>query len=412
MDFDSAGNRKLPVTIDLRIVDNSLVLHVETPSGQTAECWRDLPGSLKAGEGTLDRFIKALGKTGSTPFAASEINIADEVKDLSMKVSEINEMRRTVLEDLKNEILNGSKHEPSPYFAAEEAMKESGMISVPDAEESEADAQVSEADAAVGEAGGDAAIAEEVGDVVHVGGEVSQDSASADAEAKADSQDEFWETKIKEKQTGTIELYFLDWNDFAGFRAGPEVAKLLSEHNLTITALIPLIDVIRNAEKLTRVKFKPYISAISKGKEDAFLNNHFDAVQAVVKQTGAYVGNLDWITPLVKRGMRVFADYGLNVYNSETPKALSELGVSGYQLSLECEDEDSGAYPLMTLEHAPDGAVLKDPSGTEYLIKRRDFSSQVILRPKYADEKQLEREFRAAVRKLADTGASSVRIYI
>ena len=169
---------------------------------------------------------------------------------------------------------------------------------------------------------------------------------------------------------------------------------------------------IRNAEKLTRVKFKPYISAISKGKEDNFLNNHFDAVQAVVKQTGAYVGNLDWITPLVKRGMKVFADYGLNVYNSETPKALAELGVNSYQRSLECETRDSGAYPLMTLEHAPDGDVLVDPSGKKYIIKRRDFSSQVILRPEYADEKELEREFRAAVRRLAETGAASVRIYI
>ena len=66
----------------------------------------------------------------------------------------------------------------------------------------------------------------------------------------------------------------------------------------------------------------------------------------------------------------------------------------------------------MTLEHAPDGDVLVDPSGKKYIIKRRDFSSQVILRPEYADEKELEREFRAAVRRLAETGAASVRIYI
>ena len=377
MDFDSAGIRKLPIDISLRIAEDSLILRAEAPGGQISECVRDLPETLAKGEGTSDRFIKALHKTGGTPFSAENVYIADDVKDLSMKVSEINEMRRTVLEELKENILSETKREPSSYFTAEAAMKESGMtdntITVVPAEED--DGQSNEGD-------------------------------------DHDADDEFWETRIKDKQLGTIELYFLDWEDFAGFRAGGEVGKLLAEHNISITALIPLIDVIRNAEKLTRVKFKPYISAISKGKEDNFLNNHFDAVQAVVKQTGAYVGNLDWITPLVKRGMKVFADYGLNVYNSETPKALAELGVNSYQRSLECETRDSGAYPLMTLEHAPDGDVLVDPSGKKYIIKRRDFSSQVILRPEYADEKELEREFRAAIRRLAETGAASVRIYI
>ena len=110
--------------------------------------------------------------------------------------------------------------------------------------------------------------------------------------------------------------------------------------------------------------------------------------------------------------MKVYADYGLNVFNNEAPKALAELGVTGYQYSLEHADKDSGAYPLMVLEHDPDGSVLTDPQGRRYIIKRRDFSSQVIIRPDYADEEELTRLFRAAVWKLEHTGIPSVRIYI
>ena len=66
----------------------------------------------------------------------------------------------------------------------------------------------------------------------------------------------------------------------------------------------------------------------------------------------------------------------------------------------------------MVLEHEPDGSMLIDPLGRKYLIKRRDFSSQVILRPEYADAEELTRLFRAAVWKLEHTGVPSVRIYI
>ena len=400
MDFGSVGQRRLPISVSMEIVGSGLVLRAEAPDGTTAECWRDVPESLGKGEGTQDRFLKALGKTGGTPFEAAKIDIPADVRDLSMKVSEINEMRRNVLTELKDKIRRQSRRDPSPYFA--EKAEETTIVAM---DERPGDDTVmftrQELDAAAKEPAMEAPAP-------------SVPSSAIPAEKK--EEDEFWESKaeeeIKEKQSGTIELYFLDWNDFAGFRAAPEVGKLLSEKNVSITALIPLVDVIRNASKLARVKFKPYISAVCKGREDTFLKDNFDAVQAVVRQTGCYVGNLDWITPLVKRDMTVFADYGLNVYNSETPKALADLGVSGYQFSLEHEDKDSGAYPLMVLEHAPDGDVLADPSGKKYLIKRRDFSSQVILRPEYADEAELTREFEAAVKKLEETKAPSVRIYI
>ena len=397
MDFGSTGQRKLPITVEMKVVEEGLVLKAEAPDGTYAECWRSVPDSLGEGEGATDRFMKALKKTGGTPFITEKVLLSDEVVDLSMKVSEINEMRRSVLNDLKDKIRRETRREPSAYFAEKAAEEQEKIL-----------AEIGNSESTI--------VFETDGNIASTDNKEDKQEAPQEhvSDDETGSEDEFWGTKeeTKAKKEGTIELYFLDWNDFAGFRAGENIGRILAENNVSITALIPLVDVIRNAAKLTRVRFKPYISAISKGKEDKFLTDNFDAVQAVVKQTGCYVGNLDWVTPLVKRDMHVYADYGLNVFNKETPKALRELGVFGWQYSLEHEDRDSGSFPLMVLEHEPDGDLLVDPAGKQYIIKRRDFSSQVIIRSDYADEETLEKEFREAVRKLSESKETTVRIYI
>ena len=399
LDFESVGRRRLPVKVEMKTENEVLILRAEAPDGTSAEVRREIPDKVEYDGGTRDRFEKALRKTGGTPFETAEVAIDKEVSSLSMKVSEINDMRREVLSDLQDMLIRQIRREPSLYYE-EKARLDNTYISMDESRESDT-VVFSRAELQPEENADDG------------GGSRSGDSS--------EGKDEFWESKDKENgkdgsaahgKLGTIELYFLDWEDFASFRAGEEINKLLAEKNVTITAILPLIDVIRNAQKLTRVKFKPYISAVCKGREDTFLKNNFEAVQAVVEQTGCYVGTLDWITPLVKRGMKVYADYGLNVFNNETPKALAKLGIAGYQYSLEHADKDSGAYPLMTLEHEPAGSMLMDPLGRKFIIKRRDFSSQVIIRPEYADEEELTRLFRAAVWKLEHTGIPSVRIYI
>ena len=411
LDFESVGKRKLPVKAEMRIDGETLILGIEASDGTYSECIRAIPAKLEDGDGTSDRFDKALRKTGGTPFEVTDIRIPREVRELSMKVSEINDMRRVALSALENKIIKRIHRDPSPYYA-EKARLDGTYVAL---DENHDGRTVTFTQKQLEEAAGQGQASSAV---QHQNPDSAADGKSLNNEL---SEDGFWESReeVEEQEKpaasgklGTIELYFLDWNDFAGFRAGAEVAKLLAEKNVSITALIPLVDVIRNAQKLAKVKFRPYISAVCKGREDMFLKNNFEAVQAVVDQTGCYVGNLDWITPLVKRGMKVYADYGLNVFNSETPKALGELGVVGYQYSLEHEDKDSGAYPLMILEHDPDGSMLVDPLGRKYLLKRRDFSSQVILRPEYADEAELTRLFKAAVQKLECTGVPSVRIYI
>ncbi len=411
MDFGSTGKRRLPVTVSMNIVGSGLVLRAEAPDGTFAECWREVPESVGQGEGSGDRFMKALGKTGGTPFEAADIQISDEVKDLSMKVSEINEMRRSVLSELKDKIRRETRREPSAYFAEKE--KESKYVEMKDEGEGAVLFSEHSEEGENGKLSGNGAAEEKAAE------ETAEHKSPEDAptlEEAHEKEDEFWETREesmeKSAHLGKIELYFLDWNDFAGFRAGGETAKLLAEKKVSIVALIPLVDVIRNASKLGGVRFKPYISAICKGREDNFLKDNFQAVQAVVKQTGCYVGNLDWITPLVKRGMKVYADYGLNVYNGETVKALEELGVSDFCVSLEKEDKNSGKYPLMTLEHIPDGDALIDMLDRKFIIRKRDFSSQAIIRPDYASEEELFEEFSAAVKKMEETGAETVRIYI
>ncbi|MBR2547415.1 MAG: U32 family peptidase [Eubacterium sp.] len=408
LDFESVGKRRLPLRAEMRTDGETLILTVETYDGVSAESVRALPEKLET-EGTAERFEKALHKTGGTPFEIIDIQIQKDVRDLSMKVSEINDMRRAALSALETKLLAVIRREPSLYYK-EKARQDGSYVAM---DENHDGRTVTFSQKELEQAA--------KGSLTEDGNNKEDHGSGSSTAEKSSGEDEFWQSRdeLEEQKAsaapdklGTIELYFLDWNDFAGFRAGEETAKLLSEKNVSITAVIPLVDVIRNAQKLTRVKFKPYISAVCKGREDSFLKNNFEAVQAVVEQTGCYVGNLDWITPLVKRGMKVFADYGLNVFNSETPKALAELGVTGYQYSLEHADKDSGSYPLMVLEHEPDGSMLMDPLGRKFLIKRRDFSSQVIIRPEYADEEEQLRLFKAAVSKLEHTGVPSVRIYI
>ncbi len=439
LDFESVGKRKLKVKAEMGIDGEALILRVEAPDGTAADCVRAVPESMEHGTGTSDRFEKALRKTGGTPFEVADIVIPEDVRDLSMKVSEINDMRRAALSALEHKMVTRIRRDPSPYYE-EKARQDGTYVAMTEnhdgatvtftqreleqAAEERASRELKDQEkAGASDAAPEAqphdskALARDAGQDRSPGSGTEKASSGQDAESK----DGFWESKNREYavdgsaspgRPGAIELYFLDWGDFASFRAGAEISGLLAENNVGITAVLPLVDVIRNAEKLTRVKFKPYISAVCKGREDTFLKNNFEAVQAVVEQTGCYVGDLDWITPLVKRGMSVFADYGLNVYNSETPKALAEIGVSGCQFSLERADKDSGAYPLMVLEHDPDGSMLVDPLGRKFIMKRRDFSSQVIIRPEYTDEEELIRLFSAAVWKLEHTGVPSVRIYI
>ena len=359
---EGVGRKRIPVDLSMAISDKSVLVHAETEDGVSCECWRELPETLGTPNGSPDRFIKALKKTGGTPFETGKIEIPEEVQNLDMKVSMINEMRRQVLIQLKNKIRD-SYQRKAPETAG--------------------------------------------------GAEDGVAAGAQDRTAEPSRDDGFWNGAGTEQGRKTVEVYFDDWASFHSLKVPESVKEMLKEENVSMMALLPLVDVIRHAERLRTVKFMPYISNISKGREDAFLKLNADSVKAVVEQTGVYVGNLEWLAPLIASGIRVKADFGLNIYNSEAEKAFSDLGVSGFARSLEKEGRMSGRYPLMTLEHKPEGAVLSDPLGRNYYLKRRDFSDQVILKPASKTEAEFEVMMANAIRTLKKSGdRSAVRVYL
>ncbi len=61
-------------------------------------------------------------------------------------------------------------------------------------------------------------------------------------------------------------------------------------------ALIPLVDYEKHYAEIPREKMVlPYITNISKGEEDQFIEAHFDAICEHYRDRGIYIGNLSWL---------------------------------------------------------------------------------------------------------------------
>lgn len=124
----------------------------------------------------------------------------------------------------------------------------------------------------------------------------------------------------------------------------------------------------------------PYISNMTRGREEQELKVKIAAgALGNWKETGVYTGTLSWIRPLREAGVPVLGDYGLNVYNRSTVRALQALGVSEAALSLEEEGPESGSISLMTTQYDLDSA------GAAYLIDPRKDRFQVF-RPAVRDQ--------------------------
>ena len=149
----------------------------------------------------------------------------------------------------------------------------------------------------------------------------------------------------------------------------------------------------------------PYITSISKGREDSFIEEHFDGICEHYQDRGIYIGNLSWLEPFLAAGVPVYGDYGLNVYNAFTRGVYYSLGVRHCIESLETAESDLGALPLMVTEHEPAGARLIDRKKAGIKIVKRDFSSQTILalENQNLNVQQLE--------KLISEGKRRIRIY-
>lgn len=173
------------------------------------------------------------------------------------------------------------------------------------------------------------------------------------------------------------EFYFFTWDSFAGWAKGSAPAGTGGE----TAAVIPLVEFMRHQEDLPAgLTVIPYITNIAKGREAAFIEEHFRRICEVVRPTGLYVGNLGWIERFYREGIPVYGDYGLNVCNSAAEEAYRSLGAKYCVDSLEMlSPEQAGDMPLMISQHRLAGESLTDRKGETIMLLKRDFSEQTLL---------------------------------
>ena len=123
----------------------------------------------------------------------------------------------------------------------------------------------------------------------------------------------------------------------------------------------------------------PYIMNVSKGSLDRFIEMHFDEIAEACRNTGILCGNAGWIARFRDAGVRVYGDYGLNVYNRQAKLAYEELGAEIYMPSHETGVSDERGIPLMITEHPVDEKKLTDRKGGAHRIVKAPSGDKTLI---------------------------------
>ena len=183
--------------------------------------------------------------------------------------------------------------------------------------------------------------------------------------------------KFKLKPIDNEESY-ISTENFTLFHTIDEYLEYKDKNIFTGTALLPLAELsIKNIK--IEDDYIPYISAVSKGKEDEILKGNYLRCLKICREKGVLAGNLGWLVRLAHEGIKVIADYGLNAYNLETVRALKDIGAYGVVKSLESGDLDGRNYPLMITEHNFQNKIFTSDKNNSLEIVKRPYSSQDII---------------------------------
>ena len=123
----------------------------------------------------------------------------------------------------------------------------------------------------------------------------------------------------------------------------------------------------------------PYILNVSRGNLDAYIEENFDEIVSAVKDTGILIGNLGWIRQFTEAGVKVYGDYGLNVFNEQARKALEDVGVELYMPSHETGVSDVRGIPLMITEHPVQAKYLEDRKGAKHPIRTAPSGDKTLI---------------------------------
>ena len=135
----------------------------------------------------------------------------------------------------------------------------------------------------------------------------------------------------------------------------------------------------------------PYVLNISKGALDKYIEDNFDAIVSKVKGTGILLGNPGWIIPFQEAGVKVYGDYGLNVYNRQSRMLFEEMGVEIRAYSHEAEKFFFGNIPLMITEHPVTTEMMEDRKGEKYTILRWHTGDKYLIFQNNAKNKRQEK---------------------
>ena len=152
---------------------------------------------------------------------------------------------------------------------------------------------------------------------------------------------------------------------------------------------LPLQDFMNGVDLPDYLSPIPYISNISKGNLDEYIEKNFEQIVASVLSTGISIGNLGWIEEFISEGVTVYADYGLNLNNEFAKETIMSLGVAPTSLSLESQEE--GGWPIMITEHPLPYDQLIDRMGQSYNVTKTTSDDKwMIFKPaKHLNNKQL-----------------------
>ena len=112
----------------------------------------------------------------------------------------------------------------------------------------------------------------------------------------------------------------------------------------------------------------PYIMNVSKGNLDRYIEEHFDEIAEACRECGILVGNAGWIERFRDAGVKVYGDYGLNIFNRQAVLAYEEAGVEIYMPSHETGVSDERGIPLMITEHPVAEKRITDRKGGAHRI--------------------------------------------
>lgn len=153
--------------------------------------------------------------------------------------------------------------------------------------------------------------------------------------------------------------------------------KTLDSDIQTSTIPIPLEKFMQAPnDKLGKL---PYILNISKGNLDKYIEDNFDSIAEAVKPTGILIGNLGWIKEFRDAGVKVYGDYGLNIFNNQSRLAFEDLGVEMYAPSHESGICDKRGLPLMITEHPIPSEYLVDRKGAKHRIQVSDLGDKYMI---------------------------------